>query len=166
MRTEKKIWARNTVALSLLMMLMMTLVATVVPMTGCALLTQEASQVSPEQVGRLVTIAYLLGKDELKPEQAQAVETAYSVFDSVITSDVVDDADLMLLVKTSLATAIEDPAQIILANALVDMYWDRLDLKTGLASMNLDNQIKTLEEFNAGVQAALTDYKIYTGTAE
>jgi len=131
---------------------------------GCALLTQEASQVSPEQVGRLVTIAYLLGKDELKPEQAQAVETAYSVFDSVITSDVVDDADLMLLVKTSLATAIDDPTQMVMASALVDMYWNRLDLKTGLASMDLDNQIKTLEEFNAGVQAALRDCKIYAGT--
>ena len=162
MRTGKEFWVGYGFVVTLALFLMPLFVSG----PGCALLTQEASQVSPEQVGRLVTIAYLLGKDELKPEQAQAVETAYSVFDSVITSDVVDDADLMLLVKTSLATAIEDPAQIILANALVDMYWDRLDLKTGLASMNLDNQIKTLEEFNAGVQAALTDYKIYTGTAE
>ena len=125
--------------------------------TSCA--TFRKVDVSPYQVGRKVTVGYLLGKDHVKKEHQAAIKEAYVAFDKVVQDLEVGKApQLNVIVKDIIKDKVKDEKDLKVAYAFIDIAWEELMLHWDPTVVTEQEFAKVIYEFHKGIRAALRDY--------
>lgn len=127
--------------------------------TSCATWNKIVGPAEPEEVGKTVTVAYLLSKEKLKPEHRKAIQTTYKVFDSLLSENPENPLDIPKILKEAVRKEVKDDAVTAAAGIFIDKIWARIneeyDLKTYEDKKGI---LKILRKFHAGVKVALIEY--------
>lgn len=132
-------------------------------MTGCALF-QTDGKVDPEksayQLGRLTTVAYVLGQDRLAPEQRAQLRNVWTAFDSVAGAMLAGHMpeDIRSAVKKEFSAKVKDPAMLVLGMELIDMYWGQLAGSYDFDSLSSGSIAVIILKYHDGIRAALDEY--------
>ena len=141
---------------------LLVLILAVIAMTttSCQSISPWVKQnVTPEMLGRDLTVAYLLTKKKLEPKHVEAIKKTYEVFSTVITTVETDDSTaIKALIIKELNKAIEDPDVKGYAHAAIDIYWSKLTERFKVEAIAANESYKILRKFHVGIESALRDY--------
>lgn len=136
------------------------LLATILTLSGCATLLEPAgTETVSYHAGRDITVAYLLGRDNLEDKHIEAIKVVYSSFSEVLDSIEASNVDeFKYILIESLVNNIDNEKVRLLSIHLVNKYWDRLMVKIDWESIRNDEKVKVLLELRRGIEDSLTEY--------
>ena len=98
-----------------------------------------------------------MAKDELDPNQQEAVKKVYEVFSGILESEAQAD-ELEEIVTARVKRLVEDPRLRALCVEVVNIYWAKLESDFNLKELVGEERAAVLKEFNEGVRKALDTY--------
>lgn len=119
---------------------------------------------TPYQLGRFVTTAYLVKKGDLDPRYQEAVLIAYTAFSQIVEEDRAQESALRDLISTRATAAMGDSGAVYgpLVNEILVIYWEQLVYRYDIDSLIPEARGKTVAEFYRGVKEARdTWYSLY-----
>jgi hypothetical protein len=144
-------------------MSLVALLAAMLATTGCITLTgpDGKPKIDAYQLGRTTTVVYMMQKDQLKPEQIEAIKTVYMVFEGTVLSLEDKNIDrLKEIVKEKVAKELKDkdPKYQMLASELIDFYWGQITAKIDFDSISNEQAVVEMTQFYKGTRDALDQW--------
>jgi len=130
---------------------------------GCKSFRIGNTILTPYDVGRDITVVYLLSEDHLPKDKVIAVKALYISF-----SEIMDEAEKYestgefpfdSILEKSLESKIKDTTVLIFASKIANRYWENLNSRFNFTSSVIKDQIEILKEFRRGIEDALEDYR-------